>query len=345
MCAFCSDVMERIFFYRNDPGDQPSDDARTGGDSATTTHVHRSIVLKCIFNIVHIPYPTDSDAVRKLCQKRSLLTQECVTLEGLLKQYPHVCEETTSGGWTLLHTACACGNIEAIDVILKNTTIDINAIDNDGWTAVHCLTARILLLCSQNIPEFARLKSTLDGLLGKGANIIRPVIDDSLPVRHSLTRRLWAGTFDNMKCMLYIDNHCEHKGASEEEYIGTYWTETVPVRVKIRFLPLEYRRVVITTLQGQEVLRRQYYVEDAENVIRPLPEDKLTTVPREDDLSTSNNVFMEVSETLLPASAPWLQNVWFALTISETATYSIRFRPGRCIIPRVETYEVVYRLE
>ncbi|OAD02006.1 hypothetical protein MUCCIDRAFT_156407, partial [Mucor lusitanicus CBS 277.49] len=41
---------------------------------------------------------------------------------------------------TALHEACIIGFTEGIELLLQHPDIDINAVDNQGQTAVHCAT-------------------------------------------------------------------------------------------------------------------------------------------------------------------------------------------------------------
>jgi ankyrin repeat protein len=61
------------------------------------------------------------------------------------------------GGNTLLHRAVFCKNLTAIDLLLANTKVDVNAVNDQGWTLLHCTT-----ICSADKEVVDKLLSHLN---------------------------------------------------------------------------------------------------------------------------------------------------------------------------------------
>ncbi|UKZ82250.1 hypothetical protein TrVFT333_010035 [Trichoderma virens FT-333] len=175
-----------------------------------------SQILKLLIEKYHAKYELSNDAGHLPIHLATIGRSDCFQHLFNLGCDIHATDKT---GRNLLHWAAQNGNTEAVSLILSQPDVDIDAADNDGWTAL-CWAARDKRAIKFNSFHRAAQVEIIELLLQKGASKFVRVHGDRNEMWKPLDIAIFSDSMGRVKELLMDQPVAEEEVGDSEEKKG-----------------------------------------------------------------------------------------------------------------------------
>ena len=128
-----------------------------------------------------------------------------------------------NSGLSLLHLACAYGHLQLVQYLLDEKHADINIVDREGWTSLHCCIAEVPL----EGPKRARFLIVLEDLLRRDALQMSKLTKDGESVFDVIREDEDTGDVDE-EVLDILQKAADRLGIFPESEARSTWTVEAP---------------------------------------------------------------------------------------------------------------------